>query len=251
MFAYSGYAREIVYYLGWPFQPKRPPFKKILLFTTGRTGSNLLVSLLNSHPSIHCNSELLVRRVAFPKLYLKCRESYFKKDVYGFKLNTYNFGVQNTSDPLSFVADLYEHGYIVINIHRRNILRQAISRLYANHRKRFHDTKAHAPHDLPTMTVAPDRLLEEIRFFEDHRELEEKVLSQIPYIRLTYEDDLADEEQHQSTVDKITDYLALPRAPVHTYYIKTIPDDLSSVIENYSELIESIQKTEYTKFLED
>ena len=68
----------------------RQPQKKFVLFFRPRSGSNLLVSLLNAHPDIHCDGEIFVRgkqKPIWPSLFLKGQSSKYYRGIYGFKLN--------------------------------------------------------------------------------------------------------------------------------------------------------------------
>lgn len=85
---YTSYIREGFTYFTYK------PTKKFVIFTVGRSGSRLLVSLLQSHTHIHCDDELFQRKLISPLNYLRLKERLSRKDVYGFELNTYHFGVR-------------------------------------------------------------------------------------------------------------------------------------------------------------
>ena len=120
---YTGYLRELFTYSTYPFRTKNTPKTKFIIFSIGRTGGNLLASLLNSHRKINCRDELLLKPVFSPGVYLKINESLSADDVYGFKLNTFHFRVQKINDPEEFVRNLVQHGYQIIHLQRRNFLR--------------------------------------------------------------------------------------------------------------------------------
>ncbi len=46
------------------------PSKQFLIMIQGRSGSSLLCDLLDSHPGVHCQNELLVDRLKAPMAYL-------------------------------------------------------------------------------------------------------------------------------------------------------------------------------------
>jgi len=239
---YTGYIREINAYFKLLINTKRDPLTKFVITTTGRTGSNLLVELLNSHPKICCESELLVKKVFFPMRYLYASEKLSSHAVYGFKLNTYNFGVQRIEEPVKFVRTLYDHGYKFISLKRRDIIRQAISRILAIRRGKYHFRKQD-PLDMQMLSVniSPDCLKEELDFFRHQRELEESMLDGIYHLTLYYEDHLSNADEHQLTLNQTCHHLGVSTASVSSDLIKTTPEDLSSVIENYSELIKSLK----------
>jgi LPS sulfotransferase NodH len=247
---HSGFIREWFLYSTSILRRKRKPTKKFLIITTGRTGSELLVNLLNSHPSIQCNSELLLKKVSFPKSYVEMMESLSKNEVYGFKLNTYNFGVQSIDQPKLFVDELIQMEYKIISLKRRNLLRQAISRLYAIHRRKYHHKKNQGIQTLPKIIIEPDQLIKELEFFMFHRSLEEDIIEDHSYLQLFYEDHLEAESSHQVAVDEVTKHLAIQTSTVHSNFMKTTPKDLSEIIENYHELEEFIRQTEYAIYLD-
>jgi hypothetical protein len=247
---YTGFAREAFLYITYPFRSKHNPTTKFLIFTIGRSGSSLLVDLLNSHPEIHCDNELLERKLIFPKRYIKYRETVAMRDVYGFKLNTYHFDVQKIKSPISFVSELHATGYKIISLKRRNLLRQSISHLYALHRYKFHQRKSRGEQKHMRMQIDIEKLGRDLNFFSDHNEIEDNILTYFPYYRIYYEDDLQDEKCHQSTVDRITDYLEISKFNVCTDYTKTTPTNLSSIIDNLDDVFDFVRKTEYAKYLE-
>jgi LPS sulfotransferase NodH len=247
--AYKGYVKEIITYLTFPILPKRNPLKKFVIFGYGRTGSSLLVSLLNSHEEIHCDSELFLYRLFSPERYLVCKEKLHKKDVYGFKLVTYQFKTQNIDQPIEFMLNLNESGYSIVNLRRRNILRQAISVIYAVHRKKFHHTKNQGFQATKIINLDMQTLFGELKFIEELIALEEQILCKIPFLRIYYEDHLSNEYRHQSTVDLIADYLGVPSFPVRTDLVKTTPYDFSSFIENHDEFSAVINQSKYREYL--
>jgi len=248
---YTGYIREGITYSTYPFKKKNKPSKKFVIFTVGRSGSNLLVNLLDLHPDIHCNNELLSKRVVFPSLYLNLCENLSSRDVYGFKLLTYHFDIQKTTDYLNFIDELILAGYLIISLKRHNILRQAVSHIYALHRQKFHHKSKQGEQIHSVISVDIDNLKEELELFTDHREREEIVLEKYPYFQLFYEDDLFDTQCHQRTIDRISDYLGIPTAKVESDYLRTTPDHLSRFIENFNEVRDYISQTEFKEFLED
>ena len=248
---YTGYARELLTYSTYYIRPKHNPETKFVIFTVGRTGSNLLVSLLNSHPEITCHGELLYKKVAYPQLYIRCKEKLVRQNVFGFKLLLYNFGVQNIFDPRPILDDMVIDGYKIINLKRRNLLRQTISHMLALYRKTFHQERGDAQLFHNQMIVDFSFFQEELELFIDHRRREEELLKDFSYLRLDYEDDLLPEKNHQVTVDKIAQYLGIPTASVISDFGKTTPQDLSNVIENYEEFTEYLEGMNYSHYLNE
>ena len=115
---YMGYVREGLTYSTYPFRSKSDPTTKFVIFTVGRSGSGLLVNLLQSHAHVHCDDELFQRKLVSPFLYLKSKARLARKDVYGFKLNTYHFRIQKIEYPVEFVGKIQRAGYKIISLKR-------------------------------------------------------------------------------------------------------------------------------------
>jgi len=230
---YTGYVRELLTYASYLFQSRSDPSQKFVIFTVGRSGSSLLVSLLHSHDQITCDDELFRRRLFSPLQYLRCREMLSVKDVYGFKLNTYHFRDQKIQDPQLFLSKIHDDGYQIISLRRRNIVRQAISHMYAIHRDKFHHKETQGKLEYQKFHVDIDYLQVEIDKFEGFRALHSRLISDFPHLKIFYEDDLQDSTQHQNTIDRVVDFLDVPPAKVSTRFSKTTPRQLADFIENY------------------
>jgi LPS sulfotransferase NodH len=243
--------QEMKVYVKYIQNLEKLPEKKFMIFGISRSGSTLLVNLLNSHPKIHCEGEILTQRVTNPFLYAKCHQAYTKKEVYGFKLLVYHLnGVQEIDKPIKFVSRLHQQGYKLIHLKRKNVLRQALSGLYARHLGTFHMYTDRANVVKDKMHVNVDKLLKKIKVTEKKGVFEEKVLKHIPHLSFTYEDDLMNLEVQQATVDKITNYLEIPNSKIHTDHVKVAPNKYEDFIENSDEVIEAIENSKYKQFLD-
>jgi hypothetical protein len=247
----TGYHWELFTYLTNVFIPANLPKTKFIIFTIGRSGSSLLVSLLKSNPEIHCVGELLGKKLLFPERYIHQVAKRFKKGVFGFKLNTYHFRVQNIQDPVAFVGKLSESGYKIISLQRDNFLRQVISHMYAVYRGKYHQKASEGQQKQPQITIELDVLKKELRLFEGYQALEKQILGQFPHFALSYEKDLAEEARQQETVNRVAAFLDTPPAPVSTDLVKTTPKELSRIIHNYEEVRQYLQNTPYAEFLDD
>ena len=96
---FKGYLEETVFKLRTLFYQERQFESKFVLFGGGRNGSTLLVSLLNSHPDIYCDGEILVGKLRSPFKHIKRRMQSSPKSIYGFKLLSYQLKeIQNSID---------------------------------------------------------------------------------------------------------------------------------------------------------
>lgn len=247
---YTGYIREIFTYTTYPIRPKKNPDKKFFILTFGRSGSNLLVSILSSHPLIHCDNELLWKRVALPEVYLKCHERLSRKDVYGFKLLSSHFDVQKIAKPKAFIEKMCSAGYQIISLKRRNAVRQAVSHIYASYRDKFHHLSHQGEQKFVTMNLDLDEFQKELQWIDNLNALEDMILVDFPFLRLYYEDDLNNPLNQQVAVDHISEYLGIPSAGICTNLVKTTPDNLAQIIENYADIKTYLATTKYATMME-
>jgi hypothetical protein len=80
---------------------------------------------------------------------------------------------------------------------------------------------------------------------------EQKLLEDVSYLSLTYEDNLRDPDAHQSTVDTVCEYLGVEPARVATSHQKLAPRSLRAGVANYDELARHLRDTPYEQYLND
>lgn len=225
--------------------------RRFLIFAQGRTGSTLLRTLLSSHPDIQCDDEILYFPVVFPKHFV-CRKALTSsKKVYGFNVKIYQLtSIQRIMRPRKFVLGLAEEGWSIIFLRRNNILRQSISNIYAEEGNKYHYYKSDHRSN-KTIVVDCEQVVRmmERRNRYSHDEL--VVLRDLAVHKVDYERDLLDPATHQSTMDRVFEFLKLPSAPVKTDLVRSIAGTLENSIENYDELKERLKKTDFEKYLYD
>jgi len=243
--------RELKIFVKYVQNISKLPKTKFIIFGLGRSGSTLLVSLLNANPKIHCEGEALIHKVQNPFLFTKCRQAFSTKEVYGFKLLLYHLiDVQEIDKPAKFISRLLKEGFKLIHLKRQNILRQVLSGMYARHLGTFHMFSGNENIAKDKMTIDIDRLLNKLKSTEKKGMSEVNILRNLPHISFTYEEDLMNQESQQATVDKITEYLEIPTSEIHTDHMKIAPNRFEDFIENAEELIEVLGKTKYKEFLD-
>ncbi|MDY6992434.1 MAG: hypothetical protein SVR94_07485 [Pseudomonadota bacterium] len=227
------------------------PENKFVLFFRPRSGSNLLVSLLNSHPQIYCDGEILGGRLtaAFPRFFLKGRSIQYRNTIYGFKLNIGQI-LQHHLEPQAWLTELHQHGWKIIYIERTQLLQQALSFFVAQQRDKWIGT----PDALLTnfkIRVDCNAVIEKMQRMEQAVQREKDLLKQLPYVQVTYEEDLLDKNQHQQTLDRVFEFLQVPSVAVKTQMMKIAGDKkISDIVENFDELQQALQGTPYTRFLD-
>jgi hypothetical protein len=232
----------------WRNLPAGPPNKFIILFY-GRSGSGLLRTLLNCHPDVYCDAEIYLHRKAlFPKRYLQNRAKLYGKKYYGHKAKL--FQLEEQYSDVDKIRDTYLTGNKIIFLKRDSFVRQAISVFIGVQRGKWHDKRENSLAG-QKFKINPVKLLEKVRRIDTYYNKKEKLLRGIDHLYINYERDLLSQENHQGTMDKVFDYLGLYSVPVYTNYVKTSPENLEEVLDNYDEVIEAIRNSEFAHFLED
>lgn len=246
---YGGYLYEISQHLR-PVRRTRTPEQRFVIFARGRSGTTLLVDLLNRHPAINSDNEILRRRVWSPHRLIRQRTALTNTPVYGFKLLSYQLQSVQThvAGKRAFLDRLVDEGYHVIYVKRRNLLRHALSNLYARYRKQWHQTGPEAP--APRMPLAPDVLLHWLNGSAQLAQFEQEMLDGLPHLAFTYEDDLRDATCHLATVRRITDRLGVPPVMPETALCKTTPQRLEDIVTNPDGVRDALCGTPYEPYLD-
>lgn len=227
------------------------PKKRFIIFGRGRSGSTLLVSLLNAHSQIYCDGEILHDWVSFPHLHINVCASVCPRPIYGFKLLSYQIrDIQPIINPTQFLSHLHREGYLIIYLSRQNLLAHALSNINARKQK-FH-------HQLNQVEIQKQKInvdFQELVFWIEHSEkierYEHQIINDLPHLPLIYEDNLLTPELQQKTANQVFNLLDIPTESVTTNFVKLMSSDLSNSIENYEELSAKIKQTRYARFLED
>ncbi|MFB6248427.1 MAG: Nodulation protein H [Salinibacter sp.] len=227
------------------------PDTRFILFGRGRSGTTALVSLLDALSAVRCEGEILHDYVPFPFVHVRGRSRRTRVQGYGCKILSYQLrDVQSALNaPRHFLRALHHrHGFDLLYLRRTNLLRHALSNIRAR-RDQFHRHKSAPAEQSPGLEVDPEHVLDWMRRSEALQRYEAEVLEGLPYLSLTYEEHMRDPSAHQSTVNRICDYLGVPSAPVQTEYQKLAPRSLRESVTNYEALARRLESTEYARFL--
>ena len=248
---FGGYISEAKLSVTYPCQTRRESPHKFFIYTHQRSGSTLLVNLLDSHPMIDCEGELILDPMLSPMSHIAKRQRTSKAEAFGFKLQPHHFTYQNINNPDIFLQKLAQSDYKTIILKRRNLFRAALSLLYAINSGIFYRDNRYGEVQSSKIFIDPDDLLENIKWIEHNIELLDRYSNNNPHLELIYEDDLLDNASHQGTVNRVCDYIGIPRANVEANLVRIMPGDFSSYIENAEEIKETVGKTKYVRFLEE
>ena len=232
---------------------------KFIIFGQGRSGSNLLRTLLNSHPQIHCDNELFnpvrlsqkskINRFfinTFPINYIHNMQKRADAEIYGFKL--FHFHHKNSG---SIVKKLYRQGWKVIHIERNNILKQTFSGIIGTQTQKYiRRDDASSPDQI--YHIECEQVINVLKFRKKLLAAEYKVLSGIGnYCSVIYEDDLSDQKNWNETTDRIFQFIGIEPVVVKSSILITDPRPDNERIENFDEIIRCLNETGYSKVVVD
>lgn len=232
--------------------------RRFVILTSGRCGSELLADLLESHPAIVSEGEILQRPKRYPSTYLRghslrmmlrARRGSAIPRVHGWKLitNHVRWYPDAFPDPELFIAGLAANGEI-IHLRRRNLLSQAISLLSAEVTQ-FHVRAGDPRSAFEPIAFEPERLLAQLYHYDEDDQWLTKILGDIPHVDLTYEDDLVDESAQQATAAMLFRRLGIPPVDVDAGLFKVAPPDPRERIANPEEVARALAGTRYEELL--
>lgn len=218
---------------------------KFVIYGQSRSGSTLLVELINTHPDVHCDGELFNEEAGrignsalsklvkmFPIPYLSYLRRRVARKAYGFKLLFYHLPrARLTMKVMAF------SGWKFIHVYRRNIARQSLSNIIAERTQRWHRRGDDAsPANRIVVSVA--QLQREIAIRDRWRSREMDLIKHIRHLDVCYEDDLEHEGNWTSTAEMLSRFLGLgPFEPRSISLKKTVDRGYGELIENYAELL--------------
>ncbi|QDO99977.1 hypothetical protein [Thalassotalea sp. PS06] len=239
-------------YLASYLRKPKPNACKFVIFAQGRTGSTVLVDLINSHPDIFCYGEILastvVRNVSDPVRYARGLTAFTKTDAVGFKVKVYQLEKAHKQDPGKVLKDFTGQGWKIVYLHRDNLLEHAISDLRSEKTGTYHHTtKGEKKQSLVDINF--DEVERVVKFREKCQAAEQKALVGLDYFDISYEQHLSDAEKQTDTLNRLFSYLGLPEHQVTTRFNKVIKPDLSKVIVDYAQLEQRLKESPYQHYL--
>lgn len=224
-------------------------YTRFVLVSRSRTGSNLLMSMLNSHPQIKARGEIFVRlgdADADARLAQFYRRRYPRRiKAVGCKIH-YHHPVDGS--PAELRSALHRvPGLCVLHLRRRNILRTIASRELAVLTNDWVGREATGQR-ARRIELSPSELesgFKQTREWEAEAEAE---FSRHRCLEVFYEDLV---ESPHDEFRKILGLLGLPFRDPRTSLRKQNPNPLPELIANYFALKEHFAETKWAAFFED
>jgi LPS sulfotransferase NodH len=231
---------------------------RFVIVATGRTGSNLLISLLNNHEQCLCGNELfnpvniaknaipwpdvqepertrlLILRQTDPVAFWNDLCSASPSQGYraiGFKL-MYSHGLSQ-KPLLDFLAA--DRTIRIIHLTRRNLLRRLVSERQAYATNQWAVGRSDKLEPRPQVAITMSDMMKSIDVVRAHQAIFDTMFKDHPVLRLVYED-LA--ERPQRVAARAIEFLGLPPAtkPLIVRHQKTGVEDLSQVLLGFDDL---------------
>jgi len=246
-----GYLLEVKSHLEHLFRKNNDPEKKFAIFTSGRSGSTLLLDLINSSPNLQCDGELLKRRVVFPTMLLRSFAKQSSQPIYGFKLLSYQLlNVQKgIKDKRLFLDKLTnDEGYRFIHLSRNNKAKQALSIIYAFYRGQWHNQEGSKQKAAKRFELDPNiylHFLSELQALED---FENAMMVDRTHLSLSYENDLSSPDKYENTMAQVADFLDIPVVAPQTNLKKVTPSKLSDMISNQEDLVKAVKNSPFETY---
>ena len=243
--------------------------KKFVLVGTQRSGTTFIRHCLNSHDNILCHGELLFRNYPDEEGYFKRKQKLFAGSVrhmllrksmlknyldnyyshpgyeaIGFKL-MYS---QARWLPYSFpyaLTYIKNNSLSVIHVIRENVLKTYLSREIAIRRKLYH---AKSKPDIKKIDLDTTTLLKNLKKIKSENDWWRNNFSQENYLALSYESFVSNKEQESR---RLLEFLGIAEyQELVSSNVKIASDNLSDVIENYTQVVECLASTEFAYCLD-
>jgi LPS sulfotransferase NodH len=226
-------------------------YVRFIVYAHARTGSNMLLSMLNSHPLVLARGEVFAR-VDPGDLHASVERTFDRRlpraiRAAGCKVFYYHpLGDRSGAlwRELDAVTNLH-----VIHLRRRNVLRTVVSREIADRQNDWLQTRAQqaVPAELKRVSMTAEQVRAAV---ERVQRLEEEAASRFvtaPLIDVYYEDLVADGTEE---FGRITRFLRVPFYAPKTGTFRQNPEPLSGLLDNYEELRSAFEGTPFSGFFD-
>jgi len=218
--------------------------KPFVIYGRPRSGTTLLVRLLDQVPDVRCDGELLHYFLVDPVGFLARPPRRAGPDVkaYGVKLISYHLlEIQRIRRPLAFFDKIGTHGYSVIHLTRNSwdqtlsLAKAQLSGLYFSKTGR----------ESQTLHIEPDRFLALLEWNEKMLAYEKEVMGHVDHVPVHYDTDLKAADLHQPTIDRLCDYLGVQQARVGSTLRRTGGKEGLQRVENLDRIAARVRDSAF------
>uniref|UniRef100_A0A0E0D1Q1 Sulfotransferase n=1 Tax=Oryza meridionalis TaxID=40149 RepID=A0A0E0D1Q1_9ORYZ len=246
---------------------KCTPVRFFAIISSQRSGSGWFETLLNSHMNVSSNGEIFSSKErrsnissitkTLDKVYnLDWNSSASKNEctaAVGLKWMLNQGLVANHAD----IADYFNRrGVSAIFLFRRNLLRQLVSQLANNHDRYLkqlngtHKAHVHTAYEASILArykpiLNTTSLIQSLKQVDDYTRDALENLKSINHITIYYEDLI----RNRTKLLDVLDFLKVPRSKLVSRHVKIHTKPLSEQIENWDEVYNALNGTQYESFL--
>lgn len=220
-------------------------YKKYVIITRARTGSNLLVSLLASHSNIHSYGEIF-RRTDVHSCTKLWHQTFSKKISYvkcvGFKI-FYDHPLQS-EDKEIWEKLLADKEIRIIHLIRENLVRAELSLLIARKTQMWGANASSPKVSLENRRVHIDtvKFLKKLEMSRKEEEMTRKRFSSHPFLEISYEELVS---ERNLTMEKVFHFLDVIPRSTRSNFIKQNTESIDNLVINYEELRNKLKGTEF------
>lgn len=215
--------------------------KKFLIISRARSGTTLLRDLLNSHPDIDCEGEILESGRFFPKAHLAHRIRKTGSPVYGAKILSYQMiQIHRIADPGQFLGHFADKGFKFIHL-KRNTFWQTFSLFKAGSTGVFHSSSGKKA-DTSAVEIDIPAFVARLEWSDALLKYETAGLKDLPHLEINYDTELSQPDYFQATAKKVFDHIGVSPMPVETKLKKLLPSSARDLILNYDDLVAEIER---------
>lgn len=227
---------------------KKINYERFVVITRSRTGSNLLISLLNSHPQISAKGEVFSRlegrktKAVYDEVFpVKSDFSFL-----GFKIFYYH---PLDAKDQSIWKILDEDKEIkIIHLQRKNLLRVHISRLIAGKTDAWTSREeAGLSAEDKKVHINVDDLFSDIEESLDYIKDTNNRFRHHEVLEVFYEDLTANRDH---VMEEVFSFLDLPMADLTSDLKKQNPEELSALVSNFEEVMNRLKASEHAYMLD-
>lgn len=217
--------------------------KPFLIYGRPRSGTTLLVHLLNQIPGLRCDGELLHYFLLSPLNFLRRlpKRAGSHVQAYGVKVLSYQLmEIQRIRRPIAFFDALGNLGYDIVHL-TRNSWDQTLSLIKAQESGLYFDRNGTSAVPL---RLDPCRFVDLLQWNERMLDYEEAVMSHVKHFRIQYDSDLKEASSQQKTIDALCRHLGITSSKVNSAMRRTGGNAGLQKVENMEELMARVSQSD-------
>jgi hypothetical protein len=223
--------------------------KPFVIYGRPRSGTTLLVHLLQQVPDVRCEGELFHFRLISPVGFTRRLPKRAGPTVraFGFKIISYQMlDIQGIRRPLAFFDRIASQGYSVAHL-TRNTWDQTLSLAKAQSSGVFFSRDGQTR----LLRIDPERFLALLKWNEDMLDYERAVMAHVPHFAIDYDRDLVDAARHQPTVDRFCAHLGIASAKVVAAIRRTGGEGGLHKVENMEDIVTRVRQSALAHLVPD